>query len=86
MRKISIIHKKKSIFILLLLLSLPVLLQIPSVSAAIPDYDVNSDGSCNIIDFVLIANHFKESGSPGWIREDVDKNGRINILGYYFSF
>jgi len=52
----------------------------PSVSSTIPDYDVNSDGSCNIIDFVLIANRFGESGSPGWTREDVDKNGLINTL------
>jgi Hypothetical glycosyl hydrolase family 15/Dockerin type I domain len=80
MRKISIIHKKKPVYLLLVLLSLPILLQIPSVSSAIPDTDVNSDGSVNLLDFVLIANHFGESGAPGWIREDVDKNGIINIL------
>ncbi len=82
MRKKSVIQKKKSIFILQLLFSLPILLQIPSVSSTIPDYDVNSDGSCNIKDFVLIANHIGVSGSPGWIREDVDKNGIINILDF----
>ena len=82
MRKKSVIQKKKSIFILPLLFSLPILLQIPSVSSATPDYDVNSDGSCNIKDFVLIANHIGVSGSPGWIREDVDKNGIINILDF----
>jgi len=80
MRKIFITQKKKSIFILPLLLGLPVLLQIPSVSAAVPDYDVNSDGLCNIMDFILIVSHFRESGSPGWIREDVDKNGIINLF------
>jgi hypothetical protein len=53
---------------------------LPTVSAVIPDYDVNSDGSCNVLDFVLIANRLGESGSQGWIREDVDKNGIINIL------
>jgi hypothetical protein len=80
MRKISNIYPKKSIFIFTLLFILPILLQMPSVSSTIPDYDVNSDGSCNIIDFVLIANRFGESGSPGWIREDVDNNGLINTL------
>jgi len=80
MRKIPITYQKKSIFIFTLLLSLPILIQIPSVSSTIPDYDVNSDGSCNLIDIVLIANRFGESGSTGWIREDVDKNGIINIL------
>jgi len=80
MRKISITHTKKSVFILPLLLTLPIFLQIQSASATIPDYDVNSDGSCNIIDIVLIANRFSESGSPGWIREDVDKNGLINTI------
>ena len=80
MRKISSNYPKKTIFIFTLLLILPMLLQVPSVSSTIPDYDVNSDGSCNIIDFVLIANRFGESGSPGWIREDVDNNGLINTL------
>jgi hypothetical protein len=80
MERISLKLKKKSIFIISLLLSLPILLQIPLVSSEIPDYDVNCDGSCNIIDFVLIANVIGQSGYPGWIREDVDKNGIINIL------
>jgi hypothetical protein len=80
MGRTSIVNKKTWVFILQLLLSLPILFLQPSVSAAIPDYDVNSDGSCNVLDFVLIANHLGESGSQGWIREDVDKNGIINIL------
>jgi hypothetical protein len=80
MRKISSAYPKKSILIFTLLLSLPIFLQIPTASSTIPDYDVNSDGSCNILDFVLIANRFGESGTPGWIREDVDNNGLINTL------
>jgi len=80
MKQRTMMHNKKLIFTIPLLFSIIILQQIPSVSSAIPDYDVNSDGSCDIIDFVLIANRFGESGSPGWIREDVDKNGLINIL------
>ena len=80
MRKISNAYPRKSIVIFTLLLSLPIFLQIPTASSSIPDYDVNSDGSCNIIDIVLIANRFGESGNPGWIREDVDNNGLINTL------
>ena len=80
MRKISSTYPRKSIVIFTLLLSLPIFIQIPTASSTIPDYDVNSDGSCNIIDIVLIANRFGESGNPGWIREDVDNNGLINTL------
>jgi hypothetical protein len=80
MRKITKHHQKKSIFLLTLLFIFPMLIQTPLASSSIPDYDVNSDGSCNIIDFVLIANRFGETGSPGWIREDVDNNGVISTL------
>jgi hypothetical protein len=80
MGRIPVKLKKRLLFILTLLLSLPILLQVPSVSSTVPEYDINCDGSCNIIDCVLIANHIGQSGSPGWIREDVDNNGIINIL------
>jgi hypothetical protein len=80
MRKITITLQKKSIFLITVFISFPMLLQVPLASSTIPDYDVNSDGSCNLIDFVLIANRFGETGSPGWTREDVDKNGLINTL------
>ncbi|VVB62033.1 Hypothetical glycosyl hydrolase family 15 [uncultured archaeon] len=83
-RKISNIDKKRSAFMFLLLLGIPIFQLIPSVSSAIPDYDVNGDGSCTIIDFVLIANHLGETGNPGWIREDVDKNGHIDMLDMIF--
>jgi len=84
MEKISKPNKKKTVFIFLLLLSLPIFILTPSVSSEIPDYDVNSDGSCNILDIVLTANRLEESGAPGWIREDTDKNGHINIHDIIF--
>jgi len=80
MGKIPIAGKMKSIFILLLLLGLPGFLLVPTVSSAIPNYDVNSDGSCNLLDIVRISNHMGESGAPGWIRDDVDQNGIIQVL------
>jgi uncharacterized repeat protein (TIGR02543 family) len=44
------------------------------------NWDVNIDGYCTILDLVLISNHYDESGSNGWIREDVDNNGTIQVL------
>jgi hypothetical protein len=45
-----------------------------------PNWDMNNDGRCTILDQVIISVHYGTSGSPGWIREDVDNNGAINIL------
>jgi hypothetical protein len=45
-----------------------------------PNWDVNSDGQCNILDQVTISVHYGEANSQGWIREDVDNNGVINVL------
>jgi len=80
MGKIQIAKKLKSVFTLILLLGIPSFLLFPTVLSAVPDYDVNSDGSCNIMDIVRISNHIGESGTPGWIREDVDKNGHVQVM------
>jgi len=45
-----------------------------------PNWDINSDGECNVLDQVMISLHYGQSGSPGWIREDADNNGRIQLL------
>ncbi len=45
-----------------------------------PNWDINNDGECKVFDFVLISNHYGETGSAGWIREDVDNNGQIQVL------
>jgi len=45
-----------------------------------PNWDINNDGKCTIIDKVKISNQFGKTGTPGWIREDVDNNGAINLL------
>jgi hypothetical protein len=45
-----------------------------------PNWDINKDRKCNILDLILISNHFNETGTNGWIREDVDNNGNIQVL------
>ena len=45
-----------------------------------PNWDINNDGQCKIIDYVFISIQYGKTGRPGWIREDVDNNGVINIL------
>ena len=43
-------------------------------------WDINGDGSVNVLDRILIAQDFGRTGPPGWIREDVNDDGMINIL------
>jgi hypothetical protein len=45
-----------------------------------PNWDINKDRKCNILDLVLISNVYNTYGSNGWIREDVDNNGEIKVL------
>jgi hypothetical protein len=33
----------------------------------------------------MIGNHFGETGTPGWIPEDVNKDGVINILDIVYA-
>jgi hypothetical protein len=37
------------------------------------------DGSVNVLDLILIAEDFGQTGTPGWIREDVNGDGVVNI-------
>jgi len=45
----------------------------------LPNWDINEDGYCTILDFVLVSNRYYENGDNGWIREDVDNNGIISL-------
>jgi len=45
-----------------------------------PNWDINSDGECSILDLVLVSNQYNSIGNPGWIREDIDNNGVLNVL------
>ena len=49
-----------------------------------PNWDVNNDGRCTVLDLNLVSNHFYETGVAGWIREDVDNNGVIQVLDLVF--
>ena len=42
--------------------------------------DVNADTSVNVLDLVLVGQHWGETGAPGWIRADVNKDSSINVL------
>lgn len=44
------------------------------------DCDVNEDYCCDIYDLSRVVNHFGETGSPGWIRDDTNRDGNINVL------
>ncbi|MDH7506316.1 MAG: cohesin domain-containing protein [Candidatus Thermoplasmatota archaeon] len=45
-----------------------------------PNYDVNNDGSIDILDLLLISEVYGYFGNPGWIREDVDNNGVVQVF------
>jgi hypothetical protein len=45
-----------------------------------PNWDINVDHDCSIVDLVLVAGHFDEAGPNGWIREDVSNDGDVSIL------
>jgi hypothetical protein len=47
-----------------------------------PNWEVNPDGILTVLDLVYVSNHFGQSGSNGWIREDVDNNGIIDTLDF----
>src|SRR4030042_766954 len=44
------------------------------------DWDVNTAGCINVLDAILVGQHWGETGTPGWIREDVNGDGTINVL------
>jgi hypothetical protein len=44
------------------------------------DWDVNGDELTNILDMILVGQHWDETGLTGWIREDVNEDGTISVL------
>jgi len=47
-----------------------------------PNWDINNDGTCDILDLVLISNHYGEIGPFGWIREDADNDGEVQVIDF----
>lgn len=45
-----------------------------------PNWDLNNDGKCSILDQLEISKHYGQKMTAGWIREDVDNNGHIQVL------
>jgi len=45
-----------------------------------PNWDVNKDERVNILDVVLVGQHWGETGPPCWIPMDVNSDGIVNIL------
>jgi hypothetical protein len=43
-------------------------------------WDINMDNNVNILDIILIGQHWGETGSLGWIRQDVNADGVVNVL------
>jgi hypothetical protein len=55
-----------------------------------PAWDLNGDHTCNIGDVVRVGLHWGETGTAGWIPEDVSPNGAIDIgdvvvIGLYWG-
>ena len=44
------------------------------------DWDVNGDGAANVLDMVMVGQHWDESGLTGWIREDANEDGTVDVL------
>ena len=42
--------------------------------------DVNTDGRVNVLDMILVGQHWEQTGDPGWIPADINCDGIINIL------
>ena len=43
----------------------------------LPDWDVNLNGLVNMEDIMLVVDRWGQRGQPGWVREDVNNDGRV---------
>jgi hypothetical protein len=50
------------------------------LSQTTASWDVNQDGAINVLDMIVIGQHWGETGSAGWIRADVNADGVVNTL------
>ena len=51
-----------------------------TVAAVYAAWDINMDGTVNVLDLTLVTQHFAETGTPNWIRQDINGDGVINVL------
>jgi hypothetical protein len=59
--------------------AVPIIVSDGSVTVC-PDWDVNLDLGINVLDMVLVGQHWGETGAAHWIRGDVNRDGEINVL------
>jgi len=43
-------------------------------------YDINWDRTVNVQDIIQAANRYGQTGTPGWIDEDINNDGKISVL------
>jgi hypothetical protein len=53
---------------------------VPTPPPSSQAWDLNNDGLTNVLDLLLVSQHWNESGTAGWIPQDVNKDGIINAL------
>jgi len=51
-----------------------------TINACANTPDVNNDGKVNVLDMILVGQHWGQTGDPGWTAEDINCDGIINIL------
>lgn len=51
-----------------------------TVNQEYDDWDANGDGLTNVLDMIVIGQHWSETGQTGWIREDANEDGIISVL------
>jgi len=45
-------------------------------------WDINNDGNCSMLDLSLASYKYGQIGFPGWIREDIDNNGKVEVYDF----
>jgi hypothetical protein len=51
-----------------------------TVTQLYDNWDVNGDGAADVLDMVLVGQHWGESGLTGWILEDTNEDGNVDVL------
>ncbi|WP_042315634.1 PQQ-binding-like beta-propeller repeat protein [Desulfofarcimen acetoxidans] len=42
--------------------------------------DLNGDSKVDVMDLILVGQHFGETGTPAWCNEDINKDGNVDML------